>query len=354
MPATPILLAFRGAIGLQALLGAACGDVVLHVIGSSPEPGAAPDSGMETTGFPPGADLAAYWGQNRYGPTNPEKPLAETCASSPYDIVIAAYLTQIASGSDGSPASFSFNLSYHCTTAAPTPDACDEIGVGIEACHGAGKKVLLSIGPRDPGLPSDDDGGVGVQAARSVWDMFLGGDAGPRPFGAPAFDGVDLDYFVPPSPGYPAFVAELRRLMTASGGRYYLTASPQCAFPDTIYFAPGGPVQENPEAFDALFVKFYYDRLCAYGVQDGGLQSAFQEWATVSEAGAPKIFVGLPVSPSLTDPGYVDRGALPALVAGLRGNGAFGGIMLLDVSYDQNSADDAGTTYGRFVKTVLQ
>jgi chitinase len=347
-------VALRSAILLQALLSAACGDVILPVIEAKSEPGSSTDGGPQPAGFPPGSRLAAYWGQDLYGATNPESPLADTCTNGPYDIVIAAYVTQIALGADGSPASFSFNMANHCGTMAIAPDACDAIGAGIQACHDMGKKVLISIGPQDPGLPPDDDGSVGVQAARSVWDMFLGGDAGPRPFGGASFDGVDLDYHVvAPSAGYPAFVAELRRLMTASGGQYYLTAAPQCGFPDAIYLAAGGPLDKDRYDFDALFVKFYYDP-CAYGGQDGGLEGAFQDWATVPQDGHPKIFVGLPVSSSLAKPGYVDRAALRAIVESLKRKSAFGGIMLLDVSYDQNSADDAGTTYGRFVKSVLQ
>jgi hypothetical protein len=41
------------------------------------------------------------------------------------------------------------------------------------------------------------------------------------------------------------------------------------------------------------------------------------------------------------------------LVNSVKNDPAFGGIALRDESFDQNSADDSGTTYGGFAKSLL-
>jgi chitinase len=374
----------RTGVLLLALAAVACGDALLHVIeGASDGEGGVPDAGgsladggslAEGGGvFGPGAQLAVYWGQDRFGhagtpPMNLwEKPLADTCTNSPYDVVLIAYVLTIASGTDGTPTAFTADFANHCANTTPLPGsgipACDEMVQGIRACHSANKKVLISIGGAgDPGLAADLNGGVGVQAAHSMWNMFLGGDAGPRPFGPAPLDGVDLDYSgTAPgtnqeTPGYSAFVAELRALMTASGSKYYITAAPQCAFPDSTLGPFAGPIQDHPGDFDALFVKFFYEQgTCDYGTPDGGFLTAFHQWAAFVRDGPPKIFVGLPASPDIPQAGagYVYRGSLPALVTSVNTSSVFGGIMLLDVSYDQNSAYDSGTTYGQAVKAAL-
>jgi chitinase len=373
---------------LAALL-AACADAALRAIGAAPPgmegglEGGPPEGGMDATadagpdgadgspGFPPGSHLAVYWGQDLFGGANTdamalwEQPLADACVpDSPYDFVILGYVTDVASGSDGTPTAFQQNFSNHCTMGAQLDGApglteCDDIAAGISACHQAGKKVLIAVGEQDLGLQSDMDGGVGVRAAESMWDLYLGGSGAPRPFPGQNLDGVDLSFQVtppPPAPGYIGFATRLRELMNASGGPYYLTASPPCGFPDpSLGPGMGTVLGDVPAAFDALFVQFYYSTRCDYSSADpSGFLAAFQAWATLLRGSRPQVFVGLWLDPSMV--GFVDRASLPMLLNALKNSpasGAFGGIALRDESFDQNSADDAGVTYGAFAKSLL-
>jgi chitinase len=375
---------------LAALL-AACADAALRAIGPSPgsveggteggpPEGGPPEGGLDATvdtgpggpdggpGFPPGSHLAVYWGQDLFGGANPdagslwEQPLADACAGSPYDFVVLGYVTNVANGSDGTPVSFQQNFANHCTMGsqldgAPGLTNCDDIAAGVSACHQAGKKVLIAVGEQDLGLQGDLDGGVGAQAAQSMWDLYLGGSGTARPFVDQNLDGVDLSFqLTPPAspgPGYVRFAARLRELMNASGATYYLTASPQCGYPD-LSLGPGmgTALGDVPGAFDALFVQFYYKASCSYSPADpSGFLADLNSWQTLVRGSRPKIFVGLWLDSSGV--GYVDRASLPMLVNAVKNNPAFGGLALRDESFDQNSAADSGTTYGDFAKSLL-
>ena len=69
-------------------------------------------------------------------------------------------------------------------------------------------------------------------AARQIWNVYLGGSSSIRPFGNAVLDGVDLD--IEASYGsqyYDDFVTALQSLWSGAGKRYYLTAVPQCKPP---------------------------------------------------------------------------------------------------------------------------
>jgi chitinase len=353
---------------LLALFAAGCGDEAFSVIERTPMSPSQPDGGGP--GLPPGTQLAVYWGQDLFGSTNPdmtlwEKPLADVCTGTPYDFVVLAYVTSVASGSDGSYTAFAQNFANHCTLGTPLPGApmlsrCDDIAAGIIACHSAHKKVVITVGPADPGLQSDANGSVGEQAAQSMWDLYLGGSGSIRPFPdqSPServiVDGVNLEFTPMPSSsaGQIRFAGRLHELMNASGGTYYLTATPQCGYPDPLGPGMGTVIGDNPVAFDALLVEFYYTSSCIYSASNpNGFLDRLQSWATLMRNGRPKILVGLPLAS--TQPGYVDRPSLPALVNAARNSAAFDGLVLRDESYDQNSADSSGLTYGEYARPLL-
>jgi chitinase len=351
-----LLLALVPAIG--------CGDEPVLVIGP---PSATPaDAGPAEAGpgLPPVAILAVDWGQDLFGGTNPdmslrEKPLADVCApGTPYDFVLIDYVTQVALGSDGSQASFAQNFANHCTpgtalAGAPGLAQCDDIAAGIAACHQSNKKVLITVGgPTDPGLATDMTGSVGAQAAQSMWDLYLGGNGPLRPFAGQTVDGVNVEASFASSPGSVQFVAHLRQLMNGSGNPYYLTATPQCDFPDPLGPGMGKVIDENAVALDALFVEFFFDTDCLYSASNpAGFVQKLQSWATLLRDGRPKIVVGLRLEP--TQAGYVDRPSLPMLVRTAAASAAFGGLLLRDESYDQNSTDSSGMTYGSYAKSLL-
>ncbi len=367
--------------GAALLAGAfvACGDAAIHAIGISPAEGGIAEGGPAESGPGeggpvegglglPGANLAVYWGQDLFGGANPdagtlwEQPLADACAGTPYDFVILAYVSNVANGGDGTPASFYQDFADHCPAGTPLAGApglsqCEDIAAGIAACHQAGKKVLIGLGEGDLGLESDTDGGVGAQAAESMWDLYLGGPGSIRPFPGQTLDGVDLAFEIAatvPSPGYVRFASRLRELMNASGSTYYLTASPRCEYPDpSLGPGMGTTLGDNVGVFDALFVQFFYESPCDYSTADASaFHASFESWATLERNGRPKIFVGLWLAPDGL--GYVDRASLSMLVSDVKNSPAFGGVVLRDESYDQNSKGDSGTTYGQYARSLLQ
>jgi chitinase len=341
----------------------ACGDSAVVAIVPAP-----PDTTQTGPGFPAGRHLAAYWGQDLFGGANPnavsrwEESLVDACTGTPYDFVIVSFVTGVASGSDGSPSSFQADFANHCIGGAAVAGAsglsvCDDIAAGIAACHKAGKRVLLSIGEGDPGLQADTSGTVGEQAAQSTWDLYLGGKGTGRPFPGQSIDGIDLAFVVPqneaPSVGFVRFAARLRELMNQSGAKYYLTGRPECAYPDPSLGPGMGTVLGDAlGAFDALFVEYFYDPRCSYSATDAsGFQGSYQSWAALTRNGRPAIFVGLSLEPQAV--GAIDRSLLPKLLGDVKTSASFGGLMLRDVSYDQNSADSSGITFGAYAKTLL-
>ena len=247
------------------------------------------------------------------------------------------------------------NFANHCDTPwdarNPFLLKCPDIATGIETCHAKGKRVLLSLGGASGsyGFVSDDEART---FAKTAWDMFLGGTSAVRPFGNAILDGVDLDLEGGSATGYSAFVKSLRTIMDASSSsgarKFYIAAAPQCPFPDA-YLGPaaGKALGDAPSAFDFLFVQFY-NNFCA-GTSPTAFSDAWTHWAGVG----PKIFVGLPATTQAANAAsYVDRTALPTLLGGVKGNAAFGGIMLWDVSFDQNSSGSDGKTYGAAARAL--
>jgi chitinase len=326
--------------------------------GSTGAGGAPPNTPLPSKGL-----LTVYWGQNGWGAGHPdqstwEKPLADTCMAHPeYDIVILSFATQLAH-TRNQPTGQSFvpelNFANHCETPYDAQNPfllkCDDIAAGVKTCQSAGKKVLLSIGGStgSAGFQSDDDGKM---AATSVWNIFLGGNGSIRPFTGATLDGVDLDIEGGGTVGYAAFAKALRTLMDASGHKYYITGAPQCPYPDAFLGpAAGRALGDAPSAFDLVFVQFY-NNYCGYGTPSA-FSDSFNMWKTLA-TGGPKVLVGLPATTGAAGSGFVPRATLPSLVDSVKGDAAFAGIMLWDVSNDQNSAE-GGTTYGAYAKTLIK
>jgi chitinase len=191
----------------------------------------------------------------------------------------------------------------------------------------------------------------GQKAAQATWDIFLGGNGAIRPFANATLDGVDLDIEGGGTVGYSAFAKALRALMDASGRKYYVTGAPQCPYPDAFLGpAAGRALGDAASAFDFVFVQFY-NNYCGYN-SPASFREAFGTWKGLA-AGGPKILVGLPASTGAANTGFVPRATLPALIADVKSDPAFAGLMLWDVSNDQNSAE-GGTTYGAYAKSLLE
>ncbi|KAI5347139.1 hypothetical protein L3X38_015018 [Prunus dulcis] len=187
--------------------------------------------------------IAIYWGQN-----GNEGTLAETCASGNYQFVNIAFLSSFGNGQ--TPV---INLAGHC----------------------------------DPSTNESDDA---RQVATYLWNNFLGGHSSSRPLGAAVLDGIDFDI----EGGTDQHWDDLARYLSGyskKGKKVYLTAAPQCPFPDAWV---GNALKTG--LFDNVWVQFYNNPPCQYTSGDvANLEDSWKQWT--SAIPAHKIFLGLPAAP---------------------------------------------------------
>ncbi|KAL0072200.1 Chitinase 2 [Marasmius tenuissimus] len=113
--------------------------------------------------------------------------------------------------------------------------------------------------------------------------------------------------------------------------RYYVTAAPQCIFPDG---ALGGVL--NSAQFDAVYVQFYNNPcgLTHYGEPNNWNFGIWDQWArTTSPNKNVKIYIGAPASSTAAGSGYVDPSTIASIATTMRKSfPSFGGVMLWDAS----------------------
>ena len=153
-----------------------------------------------------------------------------------------------------------------------------------------------------------------------------------RPFGSSVVDGFDFD-FESTANNLPAFGAKLRSLMDGAGGKkFYLSAAPQCPFPDA---ADGATL--DAVAFDFVFIQFYNNYCGVSSFQPGATtQSSFNidvwdKWAKGSKNPNVKTFVGIPANTGAGG-GYTDGDTLKQAIAYSKQYTSFGGVMMWDMS----------------------
>lgn len=282
-------------------------------------------------------NVAVYWGQNSYGAVhgddtaNFQKPLAFYCQDDAIDAFPVSFLN-VFSGPGGVP---SINLANTCN---PTDNAtfpgtnlpnCASVGQDIKTCQAKGKIVTISLGGAtgSVGFSSDDQGQT---FADTIWNLFLGGSSATRPFGDAVLDGVDLDIEGGTSTGYAAFVNRIRSHASGASKQYYITAAPQCVYPDA---ALGGVL--NAASFDAIYVQFYNNQ-CGLQNFDNAADWNFGIWdnwaRTISPNKNVKVFVGAPAATGAGN-GYQPISTLSSIAVKMRQSfPSFGGVMLWDAS----------------------
>ncbi|KAF4622900.1 hypothetical protein D9613_001656 [Agrocybe pediades] len=291
-------------------------------------------------------NVAVYWGQNSYGAANPsntanfQKTLSFYCNDNAIDVFPMAFLN-VFFGTGGLP---EINLANTCN---PTDNAvfpgtqlpnCAFLAADIQACQAKGKIITLSLGGAT--------GAVGFQSsdqatafAQTIWNTFLGGSSSTRPFGSAVLDGIDLDIEGGGSTYYDVFVNKIRSLASGASKKYYVTAAPQCVYPDA---ALGGVL--NSASFDAS--SKFYNNYC--GLQNFGQASnwnfgIWDNWArTISPNKNVKVYIGAPASSSAAGSGYVAINTLSSIAVQMRKSfPSFGGVMLWDASqaYANNRYD---------------
>lgn len=261
--------------------------------------------------------IAIYWGQN-----GNEGTLAETCATGDYGFVILAFLSSFGAGRTPQ-----LNLAGHCD---PYSNGCTGLSSDIETCQAQGVKVILSIGGGAGAysLASQDDA---RQVALYLWNNFLGGQSSKRPLGDAVLDGVDFDI----EGGSPDHYDDLARYLSAysaRGRKVYLTAAPQCPYPDAWV---GGALDTG--LFDNVWVQFYNNPPCQYASgQVTNLDDAWKQWT--SGIKATNIFLGLPAAPDAAGSGYIPAGDLTSRVLPmLKRSNKYGGVMLWSKYYDDET-----------------
>ncbi|KAM7511935.1 hypothetical protein LguiB_010810 [Lonicera macranthoides] len=261
--------------------------------------------------------ISIYWGQN-----GNEGTLAETCATGNYRFVNIAFLSSFGNGQTPM-----INLAGHCD---PYSNGCTKISPDIKSCQAKGIKVILSIGGA-AGSYSLTSASDAKQVATYLWNNFLGGRSSSRPLGDAVLDGIDFDI----EGGSPLHWDDLARYLSAYskvGKKVYLTAAPQCPYPDAWV---GDALKTG--LFDYVWVQFYNNPPCQYNSGDiTDIKDAWKQWTSDIPAG--KIFLGLPAAPDAAGSGFIPVGDLTSeVLPSIKGSAKYGGVMLWSKYYDDQS-----------------
>ncbi|OWM80291.1 hevamine-A-like [Punica granatum] len=268
--------------------------------------------------------IAIYWGQN-----GNEGTLAETCASGNYRFVNLAFLATFGNGQTPM-----INLAGHCD---PYSNGCTGLSSDIKSCQAKGIKVMLSIGGAagSYSLTSSDDA---KQVATYLWNNFLGGKSSSRPLGDAVLDGIDFDI----EGGNGMYWDDLARYLSGyskKGKKVYLTAAPQCPFPDAYV---GGALKTG--LFDYVWVQFYNNPPCQYS--SGSATNLEDYWKTWTSIPATEIFLGLPAAPDAAGSGFIPVSDLTSnVLPAIKGTSKYGGVMLWSKYYDDH------TGYSKAIKS---
>ncbi|KAJ2723258.1 Chitinase 2 [Coemansia sp. Benny D115] len=286
------------------------------------------------------SNFIVYWGQSSAGS---QKSLGEYCRDSTVDGVALAFLYQFPN------TKLDFSSACRTTFAGSDLLHCPNMAADIKYCQSQGKVVLLSMGGAvgSYGFSSDADA---QKYADVVWNTFLGGNSEQRPFDDAVLDGIDLDIEGGSTGGYAAFVAQLRTHFASGGGKqYYVTAAPQCPFPDAML----GSVL-NSAWVDMVFVQFY-NNFCGLDAYPQSFNyDAWDQWAKSQAVNKNvKIYIGAPGSQSAAGRGFVDAAQLNTIVNAVRSKySSLGGVMTWDAS--QALGSSGSSAWGQSVSANLK
>ncbi|KAG0169536.1 Chitinase 1 [Apophysomyces sp. BC1034] len=290
--------------------------------------------GAQAASFPKDNSVVQYWGQNSAGAgVNAQKPLAHYCDDST-DAVILSFISEF--NRNGLPV---LNLANSCDgTYFPGTSllSCPEVEKDIKTCQKKGKKIILSLGGASGayGFQNDEQGS---KFADTMWDMFGKGDSKTRPFGDAVVDGFDLDIEGGGPTGYVAFVKQIRKHFAKDSSKsYYMTAAPQCPFPDAML----GSVISSV-GFDAINVQFY-NNYCSTGGNSFNMD-VWDKWARETSPNKNvKILVGVPGSSTAAGSGYVPFEQLQPIIESVAAKfKSYGGVSIWDASQSYGNKDVA-------------
>ena len=206
----------------------------------------------------------------------------------------------------------------------------------IATCQSQGKTIILSLGGdayTEGGYTSPQ---AAIDGAKKIWATFgpaQSGSGALRPFGNSVVDGFDFDFEANVS-NMAVFANQLRSLMNAAGGKkYYLSAAPQCPFPD-LY---NKDIIDNVP-LDFVNVQFYNNGCGVNSYVPGATDqwnfnfNQWDDWArTASKNSAVKVLLGVPAN-SGAGRGYLTPSALAPVIQYSAKFASFGGVMMWDAS----------------------
>ncbi|KAI2467573.1 glycoside hydrolase family 18 protein [Annulohypoxylon bovei var. microspora] len=276
-------------------------------------------------------NVAVYWGQNSLGQATSQTRLADYCSNTEIDIIPLAFMDGITT-----PTTNFANAGDNCTVYAGTSLLnCPQLETDIKACQSQGKTILLSLGGATYTEGGFSSSSAAETAAQNVWNLF-GSDTTQenRPFLTAVVDGFDFD-LESTNQNFAPFATELRSLMdTDTSKTYYLSAAPQCPYPD----AADNDMLNGVVPFDFIMIQFYnnYCGVSSY-VAGSTTQNNFNfetwdDWAkNTSKNKDVKIFLGVPANTGAGG-GYVDASTLSGVIQYSKTFSSFGGVMMWDMS----------------------
>ncbi|KAG0678280.1 Endochitinase 1 [Kluyveromyces marxianus] len=283
-------------------------------------------------------NVAVYWGQASAGS---QESLGTYCQSDNVDIVLLSFLYSF-------PDNLAVNFASACTdTFEDGLLHCSSIAADIKTCQDKGKKVLLSMGGAIGSYGFTDDKQA-EDFATTLWNTFGEGSADgvERPFDSAVVDGFDFDIENNNPKGYAALATKLRTLFSKGTKDYYISAAPQCFYPD----ASVGDALANAD-IDFAFIQFY-NNYCNVDKQFN-----WDTWTDFAQNTSPnkdiKLYLGLPGSATGAGSGYIsDLGLVESTVKKISESPNFGGIMLWDASQEFTNIVD-GKPYVEQMKDIL-
>lgn len=281
------------------------------------------------------SNVVLYWGQNS---GQNQQSLGEYCQSTAADMYVISFLNSF-------PTTSLNIVSCYSTFDGSDLLHCPDIAADIKTCQSLGKKVLLSLGGAvgSYGFSSNSDA---EDYAVTLWNMFGGGSADQRPFDDAIVDGFDLDIENNNSVGYAALSTKLRELF--NGGDYYISAAPQCVFPD----ANVGDALAN-SYIDFAFVQFY-NNPCGVDRGSGFNWDTWKDYATnISPNKNIKIYLGIPASSTAAGSGYSSVADISTILSNIGSDANFGGVMMWDASQAFGNILSSGESYAVAMKAAL-
>ncbi|ODQ61218.1 carbohydrate-binding module family 19 protein [Wickerhamomyces anomalus NRRL Y-366-8] len=284
-------------------------------------------------------NVVVYWGQASAGS---QEDLSYYCDSDDVDIVVLSFMTSFPGTNDVPTLNFASACYDQYSNGLLK---CDKIASDIKSCQAKGKKVLLSLGG-ESGYYGFSGDSQAEDFAGTLWNLFGEGSSDTRPFGESVIDGFDFDIENQQPSGYAALANKLREYFSSGSKDYYLSAAPQCVYPD----ASVGDLLKSAD-IDFAFVQFY-NNYCNVDKQFN-----WDTWADYAKNTSPnkniKLYLGLPGSSSAAGSGYVDISKIKSTLSTIGSDPAFGGVMLWDASQSFTNKVD-GTTFAGAIKNALQ